>query len=240
MSLLHRALKKAERDRGVPTEGGGIVDHELPEGTGGTKLRLYILVSLVFVSLLGGIYLRLWRGQRPANGALTTASAPQNTGIGNAPEAASLKQTAENLLSNKNWEEAKTTLEKLVILEPRNAELYNNLGLALKQMGSFDAAEEQYQKALSIQPDFVEALNNLGVLFLAKRQLSDAAAQFDKATSLKPDYADPYFHLALLAEAQGKADVAKEQYKKFINLARGVDADFLVQIQQRMGQLGAP
>ncbi len=165
---------------------------------------------------------------------------PNSLGVVNNADPAQMKQASDNFLSNKKWTEAKTVLEKLVILEPRNAELYNNLGFSLKQLGSFDTAEEQYQKALSIQPDFVEALNNLGALYLAKRQLSDATAQFEKAISIKPDYADPYFHLALIAEGEGKADVAKERYNKFITLARGVDADLLVQIQQRISRLGSP
>lgn len=235
MSLLHRALKKAERDRSVIPGDGSLVDHEAVE-EGGKKVRLILLISLVFVSLLTLAYFRLWRGQTGVSPA-TTTSLPQT---GSLPESSQMKLESEQLLAGQKWDEAKSLLEKLVIVEPRNAELYNNLGVAERHLGQVEQAEEQFQKALSLQADFAEAWNNLGVIYLKNRQLTQAEGSFEKAIAAKPEYADPYFHLAMAAEAQGKIDLAKQQYEKFIHLAKGLDADFLLKIQQRIATGGVP
>jgi Flp pilus assembly protein TadD len=135
------------------------------------------------------------------------------------------------------WIEADKALEKWVLLEPRNAEAYNNLGLAKKKLGSKEAAYEQYQKALALRPDYPEALNNLGVLFLSEGKLSEGKGYFQKAIQFKPDFAEPYFHLALIAESEGKDLEARAQFQKYLQLARDLDASFLLQIQNRIDAL---
>lgn len=243
MSLLHKALKKAERDRTVSSEGARVVDGAEHDERGGSRLRVYVLVSLVFVSALVLAYVRLWKSRgealtitsaRPATanvGGDTTAAKPDPVNVVDSLE-------VDRLLQQKRWTEAKTLLEKMLLQEPRNPELYNNLAMTYRQAGDLGQAEQQYQKALLLQPDFPEALNNLGVVYLAKRQLTDAVVNFQKALSLRPDYAEPHFHLALLAESEGKIEEAKQHYSRYIELVKGADATFLLKVQQRMASLG--
>lgn len=239
MSLLHRALKKAEKDREGERLGGGLVDDEILEAAP-SRVRLYILISLVFLGLLGTAYFRLWRGQKAPQGrSLTTTISP----VGEAPasgESLRLQQEAELLMGQRKWGEAKGVWERLVVMEPRNPEFYNNLGLTLRQAGDLDAAEEQYRKALSLKSDFAEAENNLGVIYLLRHESTQARDALQKAIELRSDYAEPYFHLALLSESEGKAQEAKQYYTKYIDLAKGVDADLLLRIQQRISRLGSP
>lgn len=237
MSLLHEALKKAGKEGAGGGTGRLIIDHEEPRG--GTGLRTYVLAAVAVASLLLLVTFRFYKkgeGSAPS-GPSPVAQQATPLGIGGGPAAPELLEQASRLLGEKKWAEAREMLEKAVILEPRNVEAYNNLGLALRKLGEKDKALEQYQKALSVQPDCAECLNNLGVLYLSDRQLGEAKAQFQKALQMRPEYADPHFHLALVAEAEGRVDEAKGHYRKFTELAHGIDAEFLLKIQKRMASL---
>jgi tetratricopeptide (TPR) repeat protein len=50
------------------------------------------------------------------------------------------------------WSEARFRFERAVALDPEYAAAYNNLAVALEQLGEFDGAREAYQKALALKP----------------------------------------------------------------------------------------
>lgn len=50
------------------------------------------------------------------------------------------------------WQEARFRFERAVLLDPQNAEAYNNLAVALEQAGEFPKAREAYEKALQLKP----------------------------------------------------------------------------------------
>lgn len=235
MSLLHKALKKAEREGEVPTSPGVMVDTDEAKSP---SLRVYVLIGLAVAALMVTVLLRF--GRKPG-----TASAPGKefatpVGLAGQASAGKLSQEGAQKMESGEFEEARGRFEKLTILEPRNAEAYNNLGLALKKLGRNEEAFEQYRKALSIDPACASCLNNLGVLYMANRDLAEAESHFQKAVEAKAEYADPYFHMALLQEARGDLAGAKKNYLKFVELARGIDADFLLKIQKRIAALQTP
>ena len=229
MSLLHKALKKAEREEGAGGNSGAMVDVE--NTPAGTSLRTYLLASVAVTLLLGTIYFRVLKKPEasPPVPAIRTAA-----GIAEGASARQLMDEAKKQFELGQLEDAKAQFEKAVLLEPRNVEAYNNLGLVLKKMGRSEEAFEQYRKALAIDPQCVECLNNLGALYLVTHDLAEAEANFQKAIQEKPDYADPYFHLGILLEARGDVAGARRNYQKFLELAKGISADFLLQIQERM------
>lgn len=239
MSLLHDALKKAEREGEASSRVGVVID---PEGASRPfPTRTILLTGVALIALSTAVYFRLVK--RPSS---TVVPAPKGFGvapfqtplqIGGGPAAPELASIAIGLIQAGKLEEARSNLEKVTILEPRNAEIYNNLGMVLKKLGRNEEAFEQYQRALSIDPNCAECYNNLGVLYLSNRNTTEAEVQFQKAISLKPDYANPYFHLGLLLEARGDLTGARKNYQKFVDLARGVDASFLLKIQQRISSL---
>ena len=49
-------------------------------------------------------------------------------------------------------------------INPRYAEAYNNMGIALKDTGDLDAAIDSYGQALKIKPDYAEAYDNIQIL----------------------------------------------------------------------------
>lgn len=232
MSLLHEALKKAEKEKGELPPGEAFVDQE--EEKNPAPIRLYLLIALTVASLCFAVYLQIFRKNTVPSVAKTT---PTPLGIAGGPGVADLGQQADASLHEGRWDEAEKLLEKLVILEPRNPEAYNNLGVALKRLGKREKAYEQYKKALAIEADYPPALNNLGVLYLADGKLPEAALQFQKGIQVKPDYAEPYFHLAMIEEAEGKAEEARKNYQKFIDLSPQLEAPFLLELRHRVEQL---
>ncbi|NES03559.1 MAG: tetratricopeptide repeat protein, partial [Okeania sp. SIO2F4] len=62
--------------------------------------------------------------------------------------------------------EAVLYFDKAVKLNPNNAEIYSNFGLALKDSQQPEAAIEYYQKAIELQPNYAEPYNGLGNIFL--------------------------------------------------------------------------
>lgn len=237
MSLLHDALKKAEREGETAPPSNVLLEAGESRSF---PWRTVALASLAVVCLMGIVYFRLIR--KPSS----TVPAPKDYSLGSfqtplqigggpaAPEL--LRQATEWTLAGR-FEEARSNLEKVTILEPNNPEAVNNLGLVLKKLGRTQEALGQYQKAISLEPDCAECYNNLGVLYLSDRKMTEAEEQFQKAISLKPDYADPWFHRGLLLEARGDLAGAKTNYLKFVELAQGIDARFLLKVQQRISSL---
>lgn len=242
MSLLHNALKKAEREeKSSHVEGEVFVDKEESKKT---ATHIYYIIGGFVVCLLLVIAVRFLKkpsmppiAKVPIRTAVPLADTPKSEiGI----KSAELTGEAFALIQAGRYEEARGRLERVVLLEPRNSEAYNNLGYVLRRLGMNEKAFEQYQKALSIDPQCGECINNLGVLYMVNRNLSEAQNQFRKVIEMKPEYPDPYLHLGLLLEAQGDLVGAKANYLKFVDLAKGVSADLFLKVQKRIASLQIP
>ena len=232
MSLLHDALKKSEQKELIGGETA-VVDDAEPNRP--FPSRQIVVAGLAFVILVTLVWFQFFR--TPARLAITPKSMENRADAQPAPNAAQLSEEALTQFHSGHWQEAKDRFEKVVTLEPRNAEAYNNLGLALKKMGDNEAAMEQYRKALALDDHCVPCLNNLGVLYLTDRNLIEAAHQFEKAIALDANYADPHFHLALVLEAKGDSSGAKTHFLKFLELAKNLDADSLLKVERRIATL---
>ena len=68
------------------------------------------------------------------------------------------------------WKEAHFRWKKALAEGKRSAALYNNLAVALEEMGEFEKAEEAYKKALKLSPNNLTIQSNLNKLkkFLTK------------------------------------------------------------------------
>ncbi len=138
MSLLHRALKKAERDEGTVTRGA----HVSSEKTQGPpSLRLYLLIGFVITALLVTVFYQLSR--KPSSVAPAPKELIPAAGLPAGVTAAQYAPGGWQKLEAGKFEEAKHLFEKAVLMEPRSAEAYNNLGLALKKLGRTQDALEQ-------------------------------------------------------------------------------------------------
>jgi hypothetical protein len=100
---------------------------------------------------------------------------------------------------------------------------HNNLGDALFQKGSVDAAITQYQTALQINPDYTQAHNNLGNALLQNGKVGEAITQYQMTLAIKPDYPEVQNNLAWVLATSPQASLR--------------NGDQAVELAQRANQL---
>jgi protein O-GlcNAc transferase len=108
--------------------------------------------------------------------------------------------------------------QKCVQLEPKDAEVQNNLGNTLDELGRFKEAEASYKQAIALKPDYAKAHNNLGVTLQKIGKLDEAEACYKQAITLKSDYAEVHINLGVTLKELGRLKEAEENYKKAIDL----------------------
>lgn len=107
---------------------------------------------------------------------------------------------------------------KCISLKPNEADIYINMGIALKDQGRLDEAIEAYQKCISLKPDYAKAYNNMGIALKAQNKLNKAIEMFNKAISFEADYSSAYYNLGNTLRDQNKLEEAIKTYSKCIEL----------------------
>ncbi len=101
------------------------------------------------------------------------------------------------------------TYQKVVALNPSDANIHNAMGSSYASMGKIPEAQAEFQKSAELDPaNASRAYYNLGAIMTNSGKLDEAAAAFKKATEIDPKYADAYF---LEAQAlMGKASMGPD------------------------------
>src|SRR6478752_3993589 len=102
---------------------------------------------------------------------------------------------------------------QVLAAEPKDANAWCFLGMALHEQERYDDALAAYHKAMELQPDFPIALNNLGNTYRLMRRLPDAVKTFDRAIALKPDYLIAYKNKATTLCWEGQVEPALRVYE---------------------------
>ncbi|MBJ6801191.1 tetratricopeptide repeat protein [Geomonas propionica] len=104
---------------------------------------------------------------------------------------------------------------------PDCAEVYNNLGLALQDLGDVAEAEASYRRAMELKPSLADACNNLGTLLVGRAQHDDAEPLFRRAVELDPTYLPAYVNLGSCLQVLEQPAQAVELYLRAITLDPG-------------------
>lgn len=234
MSLIHDALKKAETEKKPETSNKEFLPNPIIPNRPKPPTRTLLLYIILALSTLFFVYVRFIK--KPTSMPTPTPITPAG-GIPSPDDPAFLKKAALNLFNEGKLEQSLATWQKLILLLPTDADVYNNLGLTLKKLGKKEEAYQAYTKALALQHDFPEALNNLGVLHLGDGNKQKAKPLFQEAIQLKPDYADSHLNLAVLLEQEGDIKQAHGHYLKFLELSPDSDAALKEKIQKKIDLL---
>jgi Tfp pilus assembly protein PilF len=70
---------------------------------------------------------------------------------------------------------------------PQNPRPYNNLGVALSDLGRYRAAADKYRQALQINPRYTFAYTNLGRALVSLGNIDAAIGHFNTALKISPD-----------------------------------------------------
>ena len=123
-----------------------------------TRVPLYFVFALMLALGASDV--------RAAGGDSDSTSADPSSPVGQ----------AKALIDARDYAGAVPILEGAVKATPRNADAWNWLGYATRQLGRFAESERHYLKALEIDPAHRGALEYLGELYVKTQRMADAKA----------------------------------------------------------------
>jgi tetratricopeptide (TPR) repeat protein len=113
--------------------------------------------------------------------------------------------------------DATSALERFrdaIALEPRAAEGYFNLGIALRNLNRLDDAIAAFEHAVSLRPTWPEARFNLANAFRDANRREPAIATFRAAVELRPTYTKALNNLGNLLFDRDELDEAEQTFQK--------------------------
>ena len=112
--------------------------------------------------------------------------------------------------------------EKVISLDPRNAEAFNNMGIVLGKMGNIKKAEKAFNDSITLKPRNPDAHNNLGLLHMLQGRHETAISNFREALSLMPNSAVIHVNLGRAYIHIDKISMGCYHFK----IAKGLDPDY--------------
>jgi tetratricopeptide (TPR) repeat protein len=109
-------------------------------------------------------------------------------------------------------------ITRAVNSNPKLISAYNNLGVALAELGQAEDAIDVYQKALSLKQNYPEAHNNCGNALCDLGRNVEAVSCYRKAVALKPNYTEAHNNLGNALRALGEHHKAVTSYRNAIKI----------------------
>lgn len=101
-------------------------------------------------------------------------------------------------------------------LDPQNAAIFNNRGIAYSRNKEYDRAIEDFDRALSIAPDSVGTLNNRGMAYQEKGDVKRALQDYTDALHIDGENSQALYNRALLYHRIGDGQRALEDINKVV------------------------
>lgn len=102
--------------------------------------------------------------------------------------------------------------------QPRLGLVWNNLGIAYREMGEPDEAISCFRRAVAFAPDLTEAWNNLGVAQDESHLIKNAVTSYKKAIALQPGYVSAHFNLGVSLQKLERFGEAEAHYNKVLEI----------------------
>ncbi len=128
---------------------------------------------------------------------------------------------------------------KCIRIDASFATAYNDLGVALLNLGYVDQARESLEAALQLKPEYPSCFLNLGLSLTRQGKMEEAIEAYKRAIELSANYADAHYNLANLFASQARLTEAREHYESAIkiNPAHSLAHLNLGLVHQREGDL---
>jgi hypothetical protein len=119
------------------------------------------------------------------------------------------------------WQNSLVLWSYVIEKEPNRFPIaYNNRGLALKKLGRFDEAIEDFEKTIALDPSMNKAYNNLGVLYLNAGLFEKSIGYLNKSIAIDPTYVESYNNRGAFYAYTGQYERALEDFNKAIQLKK--------------------
>jgi protein O-GlcNAc transferase len=153
-------------------------------------------------------------------------------------QAQMLLQQAIGLHQAGKPDQAKALYRKLLMAQPRNAEVLRLLGVAEYQLGQLDACVMALSRSLELLPQQPETEYNLAFALDRLGRHADALAHYDRAVALKPDYAEAYYNRANTLKELGRFEAAIASHNQAIAVKPGYAKAYYNRalMQKRLGR----
>ena len=115
-------------------------------------------------------------------------------------------------------EGAVTIYRQMLNQQPNAGVVWNNLGVAYRELGKPEDAISSFRAAVKFTPQMAEAWNNLGVAQDEGNMADSAIKSYRKAIEIQPDYASPHLNLGICLQKQKQFKEAKEHYSKVLEI----------------------
>lgn len=139
------------------------------------------------------------------------------------PQADDLKIVALDYVLLDDYPDAIHWLERALVSDPKNAEVWYSLGRAQMNQGNFVEAERDFHKNLALKPNDSKALNNLGLSLEAQNRTEEALSSYTRAIAAQADSAhaseQPLLNLGTLLNAKGRSTEAVKPLQEAIVLS---------------------
>ncbi len=141
---------------------------------------------------------------------------------------------ARTLAALDRWAEAAAVFERLVAVEPSNAEFHYDLGLIRLRLQHPEAAAEALREAVRLRPGFIDALNSLALASEQAGNCAEALHVLDARATHAPENAGTYFLRAICHDRLHHLDAAIENYEKFLAANSEPDSPRAFQARARL------
>jgi protein O-mannosyl-transferase len=140
---------------------------------------------------------------------------------------------------SKQYKKALDFFNKAIEIYSDNPDLYFNLGMTLKEMGSNDSALQKYRKAVKLKPDYAVAYSRIGQTLFCKKDYKNAIIEYQKALAINAGIAEIYSDFGNVYFELKQYIQAKKYYSKALELnANLFEADFnLCVIIEKTGKI---
>src|SRR5450755_2897683 len=123
-------------------------------------------------------------------------------------QVAPLLALATELLTAGRAADAIAPLQDAALLQPSDAVIQHDLGLACLEVGRVPEAIAALQQAVASNPHYVDAHFRLGIALEKQGNIVGAIVAYDRATELKPSLTETWFRAGALVYTLGHLDEA--------------------------------
>ncbi|MGZ5051293.1 MAG: O-linked N-acetylglucosamine transferase family protein [Methylobacter sp.] len=118
----------------------------------------------------------------------------------------------------KKWQEAILLYREVIKEDPGNANVWGNLGSALKITGALEEAEYCLRHAIELNPSDYNHFYNLGNTLRELKKIDEAISAYRQALLINPLFSWAHYNLGLTFDEQGQVEEAMASYKEALKV----------------------